>query len=111
MDTVIVVNGEAMGTGDEGLGRKLLGNFIRTLATLDQKPGAIIFYNAGVKLLGEGSPYREELQTLEDAGIELLGCGTCLDHFGLIEKIAVGEVSNMRDIASRLLAAGRVVTL
>jgi selenium metabolism protein YedF len=108
METVVVVRGESMGTGDEALGRKLLGNFLRTLGDLDTKPDAIVFYNAGVKLLAEGTPLRAELAALEDAGVDLLGCGTCLDHFGLIEKLVVGEVSNMRAIAARLLAANVV---
>jgi selenium metabolism protein YedF len=110
-ETVVVVNGDSMGSGDEALGRKLLGNFLRTLGDLEPKPGAIVFYNAGVKLLAEGTTLRAELKALDDAGVDLLACGTCLDHFGLIEKIAVGEVSNMRAIAGRLLAARSVVTV
>jgi selenium metabolism protein YedF len=111
MDKIVVVNGESMGAGDEALGRKLLGNFLRTLGDLEQKPDAIVFYNAGVKLLADGTPLRAELKVLEDAGVDLLGCGTCLDHFGLIERVVVGEVSNMRAIATRLLAAQSVVTV
>jgi selenium metabolism protein YedF len=110
-ETVIVVNGESMGAGDEALGRKLLGSFLRTLGDLDQKPGALVFYNAGVKLLAEGTPLLAELRRLDDAGVDLLGCGTCLDHFGLIERVVVGEVSNMRAITGRLLGAGSVVTV
>jgi selenium metabolism protein YedF len=110
METVVVVNGDSMGSGDEALGRKLLGNFLRTLGDLDQKPDAVVFYNAGVKLLADGTPLRVELKVLEDAGVDLLGCGTCLEHFGLIEKLVVGEVSNMRAIATRLLGAN-VVTI
>jgi selenium metabolism protein YedF len=111
METVVVVNGEWMGSGDEVLGRKLLGNFLRTLGDLDKKPEAIVFYNAGVKLLADGTPLLAELKALEDAGVDLLGCGTCLDHFGLVERLAIGEVSNMRAIATRLLHAASVVTV
>jgi selenium metabolism protein YedF len=100
-----------MGSGDEALGRKLLGNFLRTLGDLEQKPDAVVFYNAGVKLLAAGTPLLAELQALDDAGVDLVACGTCLDHFGLIERVVVGEVGNMRGIAARLLAAKSVVTL
>jgi len=110
METVVGVNGDSMGSGDEALGRKLLGSFLRTLGDLDQKPDAVVFYNAGVKLLADGTPLRVELKVLEDAGVDLLGCGTCLEHFGLIEKLVVGEVSNMRAIATRLLGANVVTT-
>ena len=111
METVVVVNGDSMGSGDEALGRKLLGTFLRTLGDLEQKPGAIVFYNAGVKLLAEGTTLLAELEALDDAGVDLLGCGTCLDHFGLVEKVVVGEVSTMRAIAGRLLGAKSVVTV
>ncbi len=110
-ETVVVVNGDSMGTGDVALGRKLLGNFLRTLIDLEPKPGATIFYNTAVKLLSALTPFRSELKALEDAGVDLLGCGTCLDHFGLVDKLVVGEVSNMRAIAARLLAARSVVTV
>jgi len=65
--TVVVVNGETMGRGDDGLGAKLLGNFLRTVATVDPKPDAIVFYNAAVKLLGRGSGSLDALREL-DAG-------------------------------------------
>ena len=111
METVVVVNGDSMGSGDEALGRKLLGNFLRTVGELDKKPDVIIFYNSGVRLIAEGTPFRAELKALDDAGVDLLGCGTCLDHYGLIERVVVGEVSNMRAIATRLLGAASVITL
>jgi selenium metabolism protein YedF len=111
METVVVVNGDSMGSGDEALGRKLLGNFLRTMGELDRKPDAIVFYNAGVNLLADGTALLPELKALEDAGVDLLGCGTCLDHFGLVERVVVGEVSNMRAIATRLLGATSVITI
>ena len=53
----------------------------------------------------------EDLQTLEEQGMRILICGTCLNHFGLKEKVAVGTVSNMYTIAEELLGAGKVVTV
>ena len=74
-------------------------------------PDAIILLNAGVKLTVEGSPVLEDLVALEGKGVELLACGTCLGHFGLKDKIVVGQVSNMYSIAETLLGAGKVVAL
>ena len=109
--TVVIVNGEQMGRGDDALGAKLLGSFLRTVAGLDPKPDALVFYNAAVKLLGPGSTSLEALKQLDDAGVDLLACVTCLEFFELTEKLQVGQVSNMREIAQRTLAATKVVTI
>jgi len=108
---LVLVNAETMGRGDDALGAKILGGFLRTLATLEPKPGAVVFYNAAVKLLAPGSPHLEALRALDDAGVDLLACVTCLEHFALTEKLALGQVSNMREIVQRTLAAGKVVTI
>ncbi|MBI2897582.1 MAG: DsrE family protein [Deltaproteobacteria bacterium] len=100
-----------MGSGDAGLGKKILGTFFHTLATLDPKPEAIVFYNAGVRLLAPSSPHLDALRALDDQGIELLACVTCLEFFGLVGEIAAGRVTNMREIVQQMLGAGKVVTL
>jgi selenium metabolism protein YedF len=109
--TVVIVNAESMGRGDDGLGARLLGNFLRTLVAVEPKPDAIVFYNAAVKLLGPGSPSLEALQALDAAGVDLLACVTCLEFHALTDRLAVGHVSNMREIAQRTLAAAKVITI
>ncbi len=109
--TVVVVSAEAMGRGDDALGAKLLANFLRTLATVDPKPDAVVFYNAAVRLLGPESPHLDALRQLDDDGVDLLACTTCLEFFGLSGRLAVGQVSNMREIVQRTSAAARVVTI
>jgi len=108
---VIVVNAETMGRGDDGLGAKLITNFFRTLVGVEPKPEAIVFYNAAVKLLAPGSPHIDALKHLEEAGVDLLTCITCLDFYQLEGKIAVGTVANMREICQRVMAAGKVVSI
>ena len=100
-----------MGRGEPELGQILVRGFFHTLGEIEPLPGTIIFFNGGVRLVVEGSPVLEDLLSLRDKGIEILACGTCLDYFGLKERIAVGEVSNMYTIAETLLRAGRVVSL
>lgn len=109
--TIVIVNAESMGRGDDGLGAKLLGNFLRTLASVDPKPEAIVFYNAAVKLLAPGSAVLDPLKQLEDAGVDLLACLTCLEFFGLGGKLALGQVSNMREIVQRTMAVAKVITV
>lgn len=110
-ETVVILDADTMGRGDDALGAKLIGSFLRTLAQAEPKPGAIVFYNAAVRLLGEGSPNLDALRALDDAGVDLLACVTCLEHFALVDRIAVGQVSNMREIVQRTMGAAKVVTV
>jgi selenium metabolism protein YedF len=87
------------GRGDDELGAKLMGSFLRKLCVMDKKPERIVFYNSGVKLITEGSGVLDALTTLAEQGVELIACGTCLTHFGLLDKIAVGRKSDMQEIA------------
>ena len=109
--TMVLIRSEQMGSGDDALGAKLLGSFLRTLTSLEAKPDAIVFYNGAARLLGPGSGTLDALRALEEDGVELLACITCLEFFGLAEKIEVGAVTNMREIAQRMLAAAKVITL
>lgn len=108
--TVIILHAETLGRGDDALGAKLTGSFLRTLATVEGKPDAIVFYNAAVKLLAPESPHLEPLRALHDAGVDLLACVTCLEHFALTTRLALGTVSNMREIVQRTMGAAKVVT-
>lgn len=109
---VLVVSSEFMGRGEhEELGLVLVRAFFHTLGEVEPVPDTIIFYNSGVKLVVEGSPVVEDLQALADRGIEVLACGTCLSYYELMDKLAVGEVSNMYSIAETLLSAARTVNL
>jgi selenium metabolism protein YedF len=109
--TVVFVPSDCLGRGPAELGERLMGAFFDTLLGLDPKPTTIIFINAGVKLTVEGSPTLEELRALVEQGTEILACGTCLSYFDLTEKLAVGRISNMYDIATALLEAARIVEL
>lgn len=111
MKTALIVHGEGMGRGDEPLGQRILATALSKLGGPFPDLEAIVFYNAGVKLLAKGSPVLQPLAGLADNGVELLGCGTCVDHFGLRERIEVGRVGGMDEILSILAAAEKVVTL
>ena len=108
MNTVIVLNHDQMGQGDAELGQKILGTFLRKLPSL-REVSAIALYNSGVKLLTEGSPVLAELTMLEENGVDLHPCGTCVEHYGV--ELAVGEVSTMDQIIQEIDRAEKVVTL
>jgi selenium metabolism protein YedF len=107
--TVVQVAADIMGTGNDELGALLLRSFIKTLPELETIPDAIIFYNAGVKLCCKGSLLLDDLRALESSGIEIIACGTCLNFFELADRLAVGRVTDMLEIAGILADAGRVV--
>ena len=106
---VVVVPSSVMGHGDDELGDVLVKAFVFALTQQDDLPDAILFYNGGVKLTCEGSPVLDDLNKLACAGVEILSCGTCLKHYGIEEKLAVGEVTNMYVIVEKQLQAGIVV--
>ena len=108
-DTVVVISSDKMGEGAEELGKTLLKAFVFSLTQQDKLPKTILFYNGGAHLTCEGSPMLEDLKALEAEGVEILTCGTCLNFYGLTEKLAVGGVTNMYVIAEKMLNAGNVV--
>jgi selenium metabolism protein YedF len=108
---VLVVSDNKMGRGDEELGEILVRAFFHTLGEVEPSPDTIILFNAGVRLAVEGSPVLDDLRALTASGIHIMLCGTCLKYFDLIDRVGVGVVSNMYDIAESMLAAGRIVTL
>ena len=109
--SVVVIPSEQLGRGEEELGHILIRSFLHVLTETSGRPDTMVFFNAGVKLTVEGSVVLEDLQTLEKNEVEILICGTCLDYFGLKERIAVGQVSNMYTIVETMLAAGRLISI
>ena len=108
-DTVVAISAAVMGEGSEELGKILLKAFVFALTQQDKLPKTILFYNGGAALTCEGSAMLEDLKALEAQGVEILTCGTCLNFYGLTEKLAVGSVTNMYTIAEKLTQAGNVV--
>lgn len=108
---VLFVASDSLGRGPAELGERLMAAWFHALGEVATRPERIIFMNSGVKLVVEGARTVEDIRGLADSGIEVLACGTCLSYFGLSDKLAVGQVSNMYDIATALLEAGRIVEL
>ncbi|MFC6322776.1 sulfurtransferase-like selenium metabolism protein YedF [Companilactobacillus baiquanensis] len=106
---IVVINTDTMGHGDETLGRNLLHGFVSSLTEQDVLPEKILCYNGGVKLLVEGSDYLTDLKALEEAGVQVMGCGACLDYFNLKDKLAVGTVTNMFSIVEMMRQQNRIV--
>jgi len=110
-ETVILITREGMGSADKTLQQKLLDTYLRLLMENKTLPAAICFYTEGVKLVVEGSPLLERLSAIEQAGVRLIICSTCLTYFGLTEKVRVGIAGGMPDIIDAQLKASKVITL
>lgn len=108
-NTVVVIASEQMGSGDETLGKILIKGFLFALTQLDVLPQTILFYNSGAFLTTEGSESLKDIRALEEAGVEILTCGTCMNHYGIQDKLAVGAVTNMYAIAEKQMHAGRIL--
>jgi selenium metabolism protein YedF len=108
-DTIVVISSDRMGSGNDELGKVLIKGFIFAVTQLDELPKAILFYNGGARLTSEGSDSLEDLKGLEAQGVEIMTCGTCLDYYGLKEKLQVGSVTNMYSIVETMNNAGKII--
>ena len=106
---VVILSADTMGTGDEKLGKKLMKAFVFALTSQDEVPEKVICYNRGAFLTTEDPDTVKDLKNLEEAGAVIMTCGTCLDYYGLKEKIQVGIISNMYDIVEAQMSASMII--
>jgi selenium metabolism protein YedF len=107
---LVLVGTDRLGTGDDDLGRKLIASFIGTLKEMGRELWCLVLLNAGVKLAVTGSEILASIQELERDGVMVLVCGTCLNHFQLLEQKQVGETTNMLDIVTHMQLADKVIS-
>lgn len=98
----VVLSADVMGTGDEKLGKSLMKAFVFALTKQDNLPETVLCYNKGAFLSCEAADTLEDLKSLEAEGVNILTCGTCLDFYGIKEKLAVGSVTNMYEIVEKM---------
>ncbi len=108
---MVLCSTDRLGYGDDDLGRKLMVNFMRTLGEMGPDLWRLIFVNNGVKLTIDESQVLKDLKAYEDSGLQILVCGTCLNHFNLLERKQVGETTNMLDIVTAMQLADQVINL
>lgn len=108
---LVAITRDGMGQAPPELAHKLLRTWLTLVLQNDRLPGAICFYTEGVRLVVEGSPVLDLLQTLEARGVRLVICSTCLGHYGLSERVRVGIVGGMTDILAAQWMADKVIAL
>jgi selenium metabolism protein YedF len=110
-DYVIYVPMDKMGHGSDDLGKVLIKGYFYALTEAKPYPKTILFINSGVNLTTEGSEVLEHIKLLANQGVEILSCGTCLDFFGLKDKLVVGAVTNMYTIVEKMNEAAKVIRI
>lgn len=108
---VVFAGRDVLGSGDDELGANLIKMYFYTIAQENELPSAILFMNGGVRLPVFNEQVVEHLRDMQNRGVEILVCGTCLNFFGIADKLQIGTVSNMFDITQRMLYADKVVSL
>lgn len=110
-NTVVVVAADHMGEGQGELGKNLLKAFLYALSQQERLPKTLLFYNGGAALTCQGSLSLEDLQSMAERGVEILTCGTCLNYYGMTDKLQVGAVTNMYVITEKQMQADLVIRL
>lgn len=108
---MVLVTGIHMGSGDDGLGDMLMFNFLKTLKEMGPNLWRVSFVNSGVSFTAAGSEAVPILQELAETGVQITACGACLAFFHILDKMQVGEVTNMLEIVTGMAEADSVITL
>lgn len=107
--TIVALSSETMGSGDDKLGKILMKGFVFALTQLETLPDTVLLYNTGARLSVKGAVTLDDLIALEQAGVKVLTCGTCLNHFGIADDLGVGEATNMYSIVEEMRDAARIL--
>jgi len=105
MRKLVLIRSDKMGEGEEQIGHIMMKKFINGLVGLDKKPEKIVFYGLGVKLTAKDSPVMDALLSLENMGVEIVSCATCVNYYGLTDKIQVGRIGDMPELLKSLMEA------
>lgn len=108
---LVVISRNTMGDGAEELGKILIKGFIYSLTELRTPPECVIFLNAGAYLTSDTANTIDDLKKLEEKGTKILTCGTCVNYYGLQDKLAVGTITDMYQIAEKMACANNVINI
>ena len=108
---MVMVASNTIGHGDDELGKKLMVSFLKTLKEMGDELWRLVFVNNGVKLTIDDSEVLEDLKDIQNSGVHILVCGTCLTHFNLLDSKQVGETTNMLDIVTAMQLADKVINV
>ena len=102
---VLFITSNAVGRGEDELGELLMANFLRLLGDNQEKPATMIFLNSGVHLVCDGSNVLDHVRKLEEQGVEMLACTTCLEYFDLTDMLEVGKPTTVAKSIQSMMTA------
>lgn len=111
MKKLVLIRSDKMGEGDEKIGHIMMKKFINGLVGLDEKPEKLVFYGLGVKLAAKGSPVMDALLSLENMGVEIVSCATCVNYYNLADQMEVGRIGNMPELLKSLMEAANTISI
>ena len=111
MNKILIINRDDLGDGNEELGKKLMGIFLRKLWANENKPDTIVLYNSAVKLITKESLVLDAMDGLFKAGVDIIACVTCIEFFELKNKVVVGRIGGMQEIVDTLMQSENVITI
>lgn len=110
-NSCVFISSDKIGEGDIELGKILMKGFVYTLTETKPYPKYIILVNSGVNLSTGNEDTIENLKKLENFGVEIVSCGTCLDFYNLKESLKVGRVSNIYDILEIMKNTDKTISI
>jgi selenium metabolism protein YedF len=110
VNEVVLIGSDKLGSGDDKLGIVLMSNFLRLLGQREELPKFVILWNGGVKLAARDTETVDYIKALEDKGVKVILCRTCVEYFGLEDELAAGEIDGMVPI-QEILADHNVLTV
>lgn len=108
---VVAISRETLGQGSKELGRILIKRFVFALSQQEVPPRALLLLNGGVRLALMGSNVLDDLRVLAGRGCEVLVCDTSLAYFEAKDRLAVGKIADMKEMAAWLTAGAPVVNV
>jgi selenium metabolism protein YedF len=111
MKKIVLISSDKMGEGEEEIGKIMMKKFINGLVGLDEKPEKLVFYGLGVKLAAKGSPVMDSLLSLENMGVEIVSCATCVNYYNLTDQMEVGRIGNMPELLKSLMEAVDTISI
>ncbi|WP_096155161.1 MULTISPECIES: transcriptional regulator [Bacillus] len=107
---IILVSSNQLGKGEEALGESVLETFFTLLKQRESLPHAIFLMNTGVLTATEQSLTSVHLGELENSGVHVYACRTCVEHYEVADKLTVGKIKGM-DLFVELATKHEVLTI
>ena len=107
---ILFLKADSVGNGE--LGKKLIVGFLDTLKSADNAPNTIICVNEAV-LINTNAEHaaHKAMKELENKGIEVISCGSCLEFYGKTKDLKLGRIGNALEILNLLFDKDKVVGL